>query len=106
MTSMTTLDMRVPVRFAEAGALPDDQAAFREDEHFAAVQAHPAGCACCAARNPAGVALASLLQDRARGRVAFFHGVAAVTHTAAGREMVLEALRSDPVASACFRLEE
>ncbi len=102
---MTTLDMRVPLRFADT--VGDGQAALREGEHFATDAArHPAGCACCTARNPAGVALARLLQDRARGRVAFFQGVIALTRTAAGREMVRDALRSDPVASACFRLEE
>ncbi len=106
MASMAKLDMRVPVRLAGTGEVAEGQAAFREGEHFAPAQAHPAGCACCAARNPAGVALASLLQDRARGRVAFFQGVVAVTHTAAGKAMLLEALRTDPVASACFRLEE
>ena len=103
---MTTLDMRVPLRFAEADNVADGQAAFREGEDFVPVQAHPAGCDCCAARNPAGIALALLLQNRARGTIGFFRSVVAVTRSAAGRAMVLEALRSDPVASACFRLEE
>ncbi len=103
---MTTLDMRVPLRFTDTDTIADGQAIFREGEHFTDANArHPAGCACCVARNPAGVGLALLLQDRARGRVAFFRGVTVVTRTAAGREMVLEALRSDPVASACFRVE-
>ena len=102
---MTTIDMRVPVRLAGAGQGSPGEALLAEGVHFTAVQAHPAGCACCAARNPAGVALASLLQDRARGKVAFFRSVTAVTHSPAGRAMVLEALRSDPVAGACFRLE-
>ena len=102
---MAPLDSRVPLRFAETAAVPDEQAVFQEGEHFAAAYPHRAGCACCAARNPAGVALAALLQDRARGRVVFFRGVTAITRTPAGRAMVLEALRSDPVASACYRLE-
>ena len=103
---MAKLDMRVRLRLADADTIAENEAAFREGEHFVPAQAHPPGCACCAARNPAGVALASLLQDRARGRGAFFQGGAAVTRTAAGREMLLEALRTDPVASACFRLDD
>ncbi len=101
---MTTLDMRVPLRFAEPAALTGGQVAFVEGEHFLATDTHPAGCTCCAARNPAGRALAGLLQDRARGKVGFFNAVAVVARTPAGRAMVLEALRTDPVASACFRL--
>jgi hypothetical protein len=64
---------------------------------------HTPGCACCVPRGAAGRALAGLLQDRARGHVAFFTRVIAVTETPAGRAAVEAALAGDPVASACFR---
>jgi hypothetical protein len=64
--------------------------------------AHPAGCACCAARNGAGIALSRLLLARARGQALFFARVVAVTLSPAGRAAVEAALRSDPLAAACF----
>ena len=102
---MPLIDARVPVRLIP---LQNEETAFLiEGQHFhAEAKGHPAGCTCCTARNSAGRALASLLQDRARGRVAFFRSVTAVTRTELGLALVLEALESDPVASACFRLEE
>ena len=102
---MPWLDSRVPVRLT-ADDKPNGAAMLIEGEHFSAAQDHEPGCTCCAARNSAGRALAALLQDRARGKVAFFHSVIAVTHTQAGRDQVLAALQTDPVAGACFRLAD
>ncbi len=67
---------------------------------------HAAGCTCCATRSNAGRALAALLHDRARGKTVFFKRVVAIPHTPAGRAELLDALRNDPVGSACFRLSE
>lgn len=66
---------------------------------------HLAGCACCAARTGAAVALDRLFLRRARGEVAFFGRVTAVLATAAGEASLRAALDSDPVVSARYRLD-
>ena len=65
---------------------------------------HARGCACCAPRTAAGLALTALLHERARGRAPFFERVVALVPTEAGRAELAHALSHDPVASACFRL--
>jgi hypothetical protein len=110
----SALDARVPVVLAPAEeAGPDDALLLETDgtaPHIAAAvafqveSAHPQGCACCSPRRGAGRALAALLHARARGETAYFRRVIAVPVTAAGRADILAALRSDPVAAACFRL--
>jgi hypothetical protein len=111
------LDARVPVIFGrldqagpadavlfEGESAPGPGASARfQPEASPSNPGHALGCACCVPRNPAGRALAALLQDRARGRVAFFTRVIATTETPAGRAAVEAALAADPVASACFR---
>jgi hypothetical protein len=107
------LDARVPVIFGRLEQAEPRDAVLREGEALARDGAsaafqldtgHSPGCACCLPRSAAGRALAALLQDRARGKVAFFTRVVAVTATQAGRAAVESALAADPVASACFRL--
>ena len=64
---------------------------------------HPAGCACCARRNAAALALSRLLLARGRGHAAPFRRVVAIVHTEAARAALLSALAEDPIASSCFR---
>ena len=65
---------------------------------------HPAGCACCAARQAAALALDRLFLQRARGEIPFFRRVAAVLATERGEASLRAALASDPIVSARFRL--
>ena len=71
---------------------------------FVADGPHPAGCACCVARYGAALALDRLFLLRARGEVAFFRRVVARPSSAAGAASLREALASDPVDSARYRL--
>ena len=82
------------------GALPPGAAA-----RFSA-GGHAIGCACCIPRGEAGRALGWLFLARARGEVAPFGRVVAMTTSAAGREAVVAAVSGDVVASARFRLAE
>ncbi len=108
---MFHLDARIPVVLADRPGTTGTDATLEEGgptngtrAGFEVSPGHAAGCTCCAARNNAGRALAALLHDRARGRTVFFTRVVAIPHTPAGRAELLDALRNDPVASACFRL--
>lgn len=110
-----SLDARIPVHLGAATPPADGDALLIEGA--SAPGAHPAesfnagstghapGCACCVARGPAALALDRLFQRRARGEVAFFRRVVAVTTSPEGDMAVWAALRDDPVASARFRLE-
>ena len=110
------IDARLPLVFgepSEAGALDallfegeGDPTPGRDWFLPAPETAHPAGCACCMSRNAAGIALSRLLLARARGHGPFFRRVIAITLTPAGRAAVLEALRTDPLASSCFVHDE
>jgi hypothetical protein len=71
---------------------------------FVPDQAHPAGCACCAARAGAAVALDRLFLLRARGELPLFRRVLAVVASPAGEDSIRSALSDDPVVSARFRL--
>ncbi len=83
------------------GALPRGAAA-----RFAvAAGGHAIGCVCCVPRSDAGRALGGLFLARARGEVAAFGRVVAVTTSTAGRAAVVAAVEGDVVASARFRLE-
>ncbi len=109
------VDARIPLVFADAAEAGPDDAVLREGEGAAAQgrdwfeagaeTAHPIGCACCAPRNAAGIALARLLLARGRGHGPLFRRVIVVTRTEAGRRAVQAALDGDPLASACFRNE-
>jgi hypothetical protein len=108
------LDARLPLLFGRAeNAGPDDALLIEGQGHPAhgrdwfmpaVPTGHPANCACCLPRNAAGIALSRLLLARARGQGLFFRRVIAVTVTPEGQAAVLQALREDPLASACFVL--
>jgi hypothetical protein len=105
-------DARLPLQFGEivnAGAhdallIEGNGMAQGGRAYFQPGTGHAAGCACCGPRNSAGLALARLLLARARGEGLFFKSFIAVTRTAEGHAAVLEALATDPLASACFTL--
>ena len=110
-------DDRVPVRFAGADAAAPDEALLVEGDapvppgHPVArfrlapgLPGHPVGCACCAPRGPVAEALGRLFLVRARGEVAFFRSVVAVTATADGEAAVRAALAEDQVSAGRFRL--
>lgn len=109
-----TLDARIAVSLGSPDQVGPDDALLAEGGHPAAAAAftpgrprqpgHSAACPCCSPQSQAGRALTGLLQDRARRKIPFFRRVVAYAVTDAGRAELLEALASDPVASACFRL--
>jgi hypothetical protein len=109
-----SLDARVLVklgRLEQAG--PGDALLVEGDgpvgggAHFRPVASeHSAGCACCAPRSPAALALNALFQARAKGEGPFFRRVVAVTQTEAGRTAVWAAVSSDPLTAGRFRLAD
>ncbi len=106
-----TLDQRIPVVLGMPDQLRARDVLLAEGGHPQAAAGftpasgrHAPGCSCCAPRTPAGLALAALLHERARGRAPFFERVVALVPTEAGRAELAHALSHDPVASACFRL--
>jgi hypothetical protein len=117
-----SLDARIPVTLlADAAALPAALAAGRPAallvegaattapgtvaaEGFRPVTLHVAGCACCAGRNAAALALDRLFQARVRGRAGWFERVLVLSATAAGRAEVTQALERDALTAARFRV--
>ena len=107
------VDARIPLVFADAKPTGPGDAVLREGvgapapglDWFEAgpESRHPVGCACCAQRSEAGMALARLLLARGRGDGLFFGRVVVVAHSEAGRQAVLSALAADPLVSACFK---
>lgn len=109
------MDMRVPLRFGSLAEAGPDDALLVEDAVDATMSgratarfgvasgSHGTGCVCCPPRSPAGLALARLFQARARGEVAFFRQVLAVTSSAGAAALVQAALDSDPLVAARFR---
>ena len=65
---------------------------------------HAIGCACCVPRSDAARALARLFLARARGEVALFRRVVAVTASPAGQAAVTAAVTGDVLASARFAM--
>ena len=65
------------------------------------VATHLPGCRCCLARSASAVFLSGLFQARARGKVGFFRGIAALlpAHEA---EALKRDLVEDPFLSGCF----
>jgi hypothetical protein len=112
---MAFIDARIPVIFGAAADAGPTDALLREGEGAPAAghdwflpdttPGHPADCACCTPRNGAGQALARLMLARGRGTGLFFNRVIVVAMTEDGRATVRQALASDPVASACFRVQ-
>jgi hypothetical protein len=96
------LDGRPAALLAE-GAAPGGAPAATECFEPAAAP-HLAGCACCAGRLPAALALDRLFQARVRGQVGWFDRVVALTGTEAGRAEIAAALREDPLTLARYRL--
>ena len=109
-------DARTPVRLVFAGGeVPSGAGVVLEGDAAAApsglaavrfdlpTTGHAVGCACCAPRNPAAVALDRLFLGRVRGEVPDFREVAAVVRTEAGAAAVRAALATDPVVAARFR---
>lgn len=106
---MLRIDARVPLRFGapedarpceailSEGMQPGYGATFDVTPGL-----HLSGCPCCVKRSGAALALADLFTRRARGAIEFRSVL--VVASEAGRMAVLEALQSDPVASARFRL--
>jgi hypothetical protein len=112
-------DDRLAVRFGPASAAGPDEALLVEGEAqvspghpvarfslLAGLFGHPAGCACCTPRGPVAEALGRLFLARARGKVAFFRSVVAVTATPAGEAAVRAALGADQVSAGRFRLAQ
>ena len=109
-------DPRTPVRLLAPGeappagaavlvegdspALPPAQAVARFD---LPLTGHAIGCACCAPRNPAALALNSLFLMRVRGEVPYFTEVAAIPRGEKGAAAIRDALTDDPVVQARFR---
>ena len=72
-------------------------------ERFDARPLHRFGCACCAGRSAAAVALDRLFQARARGRSPWFDRVAVLTASPAAQAQVAAALREDALTLARYR---
>jgi hypothetical protein len=109
-------DPRIPVCLLGPGEAPPPGAAvLAEGEppaepagHAAArfdlpATGHAIGCACCAPRNPAAMALNRLFLSRVRGEAPFFAEVAAIPRSAKGAAAIRDALSGDPVVQARFR---
>lgn len=73
-------------------------------EFMLASSLHPPGCTCCAPRAPAAQALARLFLARARGDGPLFARVLALPRGEAGAAAIRDALASDVLAAARFRL--
>lgn len=72
-------------------------------ERFDARPLHRFGCACCAGRSAAAVALDRLFQARARGRSPWFDRVAVLAASPAARAQVAAALAEDALTLARYR---
>jgi len=105
------LDARIPVRVLEPGtAVPQGVAVLAEEPAppgaagFALpATGHAIGCACCAPRSPAALALDALFLARVKGTVPWFDEVVALPRTAVGAAAIRAALSDDPVVTARFR---
>jgi hypothetical protein len=89
------------VALVEVGAAPPPSiphAIFMPD------QRHPSGCACCAGRASAALALDRLFLRRARGELPLFRRVLAVVASPAGEASLRAALSDDPIVSVRYRL--
>ncbi len=106
---MSRIDARIPVFFATEPVEADGVAWLVEDAAVAAWDSreagHIAGCACCVTRSPVAEALGRLFRARAVGEVPFFTRLGVVPASAAGEVAVRQALETDGLASACYRVE-
>jgi hypothetical protein len=104
---MSRIDARIPVFFAATPAEAEGTAWLVEDAVAAwdsREAGHVAGCACCVTRSPVAEALGRLFRARAVGEVPFFTRLGVVPASAGGEASVRQALETDGVASACYRL--
>jgi hypothetical protein len=110
---MNRIDARIPVFFATTAAEADGVAWLVEDAAVAAWDAgdggreagHAAGCTCCVARSPVAEALGRLFRARAVGEVPFFTRLGVVPASPAGETSIRQALETDGLAAACYRVE-
>jgi hypothetical protein len=106
---MSRIDARIPVFFATTASETEGVAWLVEDAAVAAWDSreagHVAGCTCCVARGPVAEALGRLFRARAVGEVAFFTRLGVVPASAGGEASVRQALETDGLASACYRVE-
>jgi hypothetical protein len=106
---MSMIDARIPVFFATTPAETEGVAWLVEDAAVAAWDSreagHVTGCACCVSRSPLAEALGRLFRARAVGEVPFFTRLGVVPASPAGAASVRQALETDGLALACYRLE-
>jgi hypothetical protein len=105
---MSRIDARIPVFFASAAAEAEGLAWLVEDAAApwgSGEAGHVPGCACCVARSPVAEALGRLFRARAVGVVPFFTRLGVVPASPAGEAAVRQALATDGLASACYRVE-
>ena len=106
---MSKIDARIPVFFATEPNEVEGVAWLVEDSAVAAWDSraggHVAGCTCCVSRSPVAEALGRLFRARAVGEVPFFTRLGVVPSGAAGEASVRQALETDGLASACYRVQ-
>jgi hypothetical protein len=108
---MTRIDARIPVFLANTpdNAAKDviwlvenpDEAPWDSREN-----GHVAGCACCVTRSPVADRLGRLFRARAVGEVPFFMRLGAVPAGSAGEAALRQALETDGLVSAFYRLDK
>lgn len=76
---------------------------FVASERFTPHPAHRFGCACCAGRSAAAMALDRLFQARARQRMGWFDRVAVLATSGKAQQEVATALQEDPLSRARYR---
>ena len=105
---MSRIDARIPVFFAAVPAEAEGVAWLVEDVTVASWDSreagHVAGCTCCVARSPVAEALGRLFRARAVGEMPFFTRIGVVPANASGETSVRQALETDGLASACYRV--
>jgi hypothetical protein len=106
---MSRIDARIPVFFASAPVEAEGVAWLVEDAAVAPWDSrdggHIAGCGCCVARSLVAEALGRLFRARAVGEVPFFTRLGVVPASPGGEAAVRQALATDGLASACYRVE-
>lgn len=106
---MTRIDARIPVFIAPAAdiAAPDVLWLVENPAEAAwdsRADGHVPGCACCVSRSPVAETLGRLFRARAVGEVPFFQRLGAVPASRAGEAALRQALQTDGLVSACYRL--
>ncbi len=103
------VDARIPVFFAAVAEEMAGVAWLVEDAAAAPWDArdggHVAGCACCVTRSPVAEALGRLFRARAVGELPFFTRLGVVPAGPSGEASLRQALATDGLASACYKIE-